>query len=144
MAKDKSEKREKHEKKEKRSEKDGVHKSKKDKKDKKDKTVLSDSVLKGIEQEISANTPVNGIVKTDEDAIIDRPVGALVPFARPLLEDKQAKKALKSVKKGKLRPLFFSASRTSSFGMHLIIHLIFHCSQPFRSIHPASISPSIR
>ncbi|KAL2855874.1 50S ribosomal protein L30e-like protein [Aspergillus pseudoustus] len=99
MAKDKSEKREKHEKKEKRSEKDGVHKSKKDKKDKKDKTVLSDTVLKGIEQEISANTPVNGAVKTDEDAVVDRPVGALVPFAKPLLEDKSAKKALKSVKK---------------------------------------------
>ncbi|KAL3468017.1 50S ribosomal protein L30e-like protein [Aspergillus heterothallicus] len=99
MAKDKSEKREKHEKKEKRSEKDGVHKSKKDKKDKKDKTVLSDAVLKGIEQEISANTPVNGVAKADEDAVIDRPVGALVPFAKPLLEDKSAKKALKSVKK---------------------------------------------
>ncbi|KAL2823111.1 50S ribosomal protein L30e-like protein [Aspergillus granulosus] len=99
MAKDKSEKKEKHEKKEKRSEKDGVHKSKKDKKDKKDKTVLSDAVLKGIEQEISANTPVNGVVKTDDDAVIDRPVGALVPFAKPLLEDKSAKKALKSVKK---------------------------------------------
>ncbi|KAJ0424847.1 50S ribosomal protein L30e-like protein [Aspergillus carlsbadensis] len=99
MAKDKSEKREKHEKKEKRSEKDGVHKSKKDKKDKKDKTALSDAVLKGIEQEISANSPVNGVVKTDEDAVLDRPVGALVPFARPLVEDKQAKKALKSVKK---------------------------------------------
>ncbi|OJI96843.1 hypothetical protein ASPVEDRAFT_106126, partial [Aspergillus versicolor CBS 583.65] len=28
-----------------------------------------------------------------------RPVGALVPFARPLLEEKAAKKALKSVKK---------------------------------------------
>jgi H/ACA ribonucleoprotein complex subunit 2 len=106
MAKDKSEKREKHEKKEKRSEKDGVHKSKKDKKDKKEKTVLSDAVLKGIEQEISAKAPVNGVVKTDEDAVIDRPVGALVPFARPLLEDKQAKKALKSVKKGKIYPLF--------------------------------------
>jgi H/ACA ribonucleoprotein complex subunit 2 len=30
----------------------------------------------------------------------ERPIGALVPFANPLVEDKQAKKVLKSVKKG--------------------------------------------
>ncbi|KAL4806668.1 50S ribosomal protein L30e-like protein [Aspergillus unguis] len=97
MAKDKSEKKDKHEKKEKRSEKDGVHKSKKDKKEKKDKTALADAVLKGIESEVSSTTPVNGVVNTGD--VEARPVGALVPFAKPLLEDKQAKKALKSVKK---------------------------------------------
>ncbi|KAL4795388.1 50S ribosomal protein L30e-like protein [Aspergillus venezuelensis] len=96
MAKDKSEKKDKHEKKEKRSEKDGISKSKKDKKDKKDKTALADAVLKGIDAEVAA-APVNGVVAATE--IEARPVGALVPFARPLLEDKQAKKALKSVKK---------------------------------------------
>ncbi|KAL4940714.1 hypothetical protein BDV06DRAFT_17669 [Aspergillus oleicola] len=96
MAKDKSEKKDKHEKKEKRSEKDGISKSKKDKKDKKDKTALADAVLKGIESEVAA-APVNGVVTSAE--IEARPIGALVPFAKPLLEDKQAKKALKSVKK---------------------------------------------
>ncbi|KAL5339875.1 50S ribosomal protein L30e-like protein [Aspergillus crustosus] len=97
MAKDKSERKEKHEKKEKRSEKDGVHKSKKDKKDKKEKTALTDAVLKGLEAE-TAEAPVNGAVTTVHEAEV-RPIGALVPFAKPLLEDKSAKKALKSVKK---------------------------------------------
>ncbi|KAL4934156.1 50S ribosomal protein L30e-like protein [Aspergillus undulatus] len=96
MAKDRSEKKDKHEKKEKRSEKDGVSKSKKDKKDRKDKTALADAVLKGIESGV-ASAPVNGVVATED--IQARPIGALVPFAKPLLEDKQAKKALKSVKK---------------------------------------------
>ncbi|KAL4977335.1 50S ribosomal protein L30e-like protein [Aspergillus desertorum] len=97
MAKDKSERKEKHEKKEKRSEKDGVHKSKKDKKDKKDKTALADAVLKGLEAEAPSTAPVNVVDATGEFEA--RPVGALVPFAKPLLEDKAAKKALKSVKK---------------------------------------------
>ncbi|KAL4743288.1 50S ribosomal protein L30e-like protein [Aspergillus similis] len=97
MAKDKSERKEKHEKKEKRSEKDGVHKSKKDKKDKKDKTALADAVLKGLEVDAPSTAPVNG---ADAAGVVEaRPVGALVPFAKPLLEDKAAKKALKSVKK---------------------------------------------
>ncbi|KAL2821270.1 50S ribosomal protein L30e-like protein [Aspergillus cavernicola] len=98
MAKDRSEKKDKHEKKEKRSEKDGVHKSKKDKKEKKEKTVLTDAVIKGIEEEVSS-APVNGAVNNNEDEIITRPIGALVPFAKPLLEEKAAKKTLKSVKK---------------------------------------------
>ncbi|KAL4995122.1 50S ribosomal protein L30e-like protein [Aspergillus recurvatus] len=97
MAKDKSERKEKHEKKEKRSEKDGVHKSKKDKKDKKDKTALADAVLKGLEADAPSTAPVNGVDAAGE--VESRPVGALVPFAKPLLEDKAAKKALKSVKK---------------------------------------------
>lgn len=101
MAKDKTEKKDKHEKKEKRAEKDGVHKSKKDKKEKKDKTALADAVVKGIEAEAPASAPVNGVVKAEVE-IEARPVGAFVPFAKPLLEEKQAKKALKSVKKGKL------------------------------------------
>ncbi|OJJ62796.1 hypothetical protein ASPSYDRAFT_41493 [Aspergillus sydowii CBS 593.65] len=97
MAKDRSEKKEKLEKKEKRSEKDGVHKSKKDKKEKKDKTALADAVLKGIESESPSAPPANGVAPTDD--VETRPIGALVPFAKPLLEEKAAKKALKSVKK---------------------------------------------
>ncbi|KAJ5291238.1 H/ACA ribonucleoprotein complex subunit NHP2 [Penicillium angulare] len=98
MGKDKVEKKEKRaEKKEKRSEKDGVAKPKKEKKDKKDKTVLADAVEKEIAAQNSANDDVEADV--DVEMAIDRPVGALVPFANPLVEDKQAKKVLKSVKK---------------------------------------------
>jgi H/ACA ribonucleoprotein complex subunit 2 len=107
MAKDKSEKKDKREKKEKRSEKDGVHKSKKDKKEKKDKTVLAEAVeqeltskvLDGIDKAVAAESAVNGTAEAEMD-VDGRPVGALVPFANPLVEDKQAKKVLKSVKKG--------------------------------------------
>ncbi|OQE15436.1 hypothetical protein PENSTE_c028G09157 [Penicillium steckii] len=105
MGKDKVEKDKKRaEKKEKRAEKDGVHKAgKKDKKEKKDKTALADAVekeitsqvLEGLDQAAAAGT-----ADVEVDAmVIDRPVGAVVPFANPLVEDKQAKKVLKTVKK---------------------------------------------
>lgn len=106
MGKDKVEKDKKRaEKKEKRAEKDGVHKAKKEKKDKKDKTALADAVEKEITTKVldgldqAANTDAAVEVEVDEMAV-DRPVGAVVPFANPLVEDKQAKKVLKSVKKG--------------------------------------------
>ncbi|KAJ5490879.1 H/ACA ribonucleoprotein complex subunit NHP2 [Penicillium diatomitis] len=104
MGKDKVEKKEKRsEKKEKRAEKDGISKSKKDKKEKKDKTTLVDAV----EKEIASQAVENGdnvaavnVTEIEVDAMaVDRPVGAVVPFANPLVEDKQAKKVLKSVKK---------------------------------------------
>lgn len=110
MGKDKVEKKEKRDKKEKRSEKDGVHKSsKKEKKDKKDKTALAGAVeqeltskvIDGIDEAVGAEKP-NGVVKAEVEMEVDgaRPVGAVVPFASPLVEDKSAKKVLKSVKKG--------------------------------------------
>ncbi|KAJ5682543.1 H/ACA ribonucleoprotein complex subunit NHP2 [Penicillium macrosclerotiorum] len=104
MGKDKVEKDKKRaEKKEKRAEKDGVHKAKKEKKDKKDKTVLADAVEKEINsqvQETLEQAASAGAVDADVDVMaVDRPVGAVVPFANPLVEDKQAKKVLKSVKK---------------------------------------------
>jgi H/ACA ribonucleoprotein complex subunit 2 len=115
MAKDRVEKKDKREKKEKRSEKDGVSKSKKDKKEKKDRSSLTEAVeqelttkvLDGIESAVAAVAPVAEADGMDIDA---RPVGALVPFAQPLVEDKSAKKVLKSVKKGKLRYRFDSSS----------------------------------
>lgn len=124
MGKDKVEKKEKRDKKEKRSEKDGVHKSsKKDKKDKKDKTALADAVeqewtsqvVDGIDRSVSAEKKSNG-VEAEGEMEVDgsRPVGAVVPFANPLVEDKQAKKVLKSVKKGKLRVLHWFALRLVS------------------------------
>ncbi|KAF7717470.1 60S ribosomal protein L8 [Penicillium ucsense] len=104
MGKDKVEKKEKRsEKKEKRAEKDGISKSKKDKKEKKDKTTLVDAVEKEIASQAVENGDTVAAVNVTEievDAMaVDRPVGAVVPFANPLVEDKQAKKVLKSVKK---------------------------------------------
>lgn len=120
MGKDKVEKKEKRaEKKEKRAEKDGVHKSKKDKKEKKDKTALADAVekeitsqvLEGLDQAAAA-----GAAEVEVDAMaVDRPVGAVVPFANPLVEDKQAKKVLKSVKKGMLKHFRISGTRFVRF-----------------------------
>ena len=104
MGKDKVEKKDRAEKKEKRAEKDGVHKAKKEKKEKKDKTALADAVekelssqMEGVEQ--TGAVAVKAEIEVDAMAV-DRPVGAVVPFANPLVEDKQAKKVLKSVKKG--------------------------------------------
>jgi hypothetical protein len=117
MGKDKVEKEKKRaEKKEKRSEKDGVAKPKKEKKEKKDKTALADAVekeitsqvLEGLDQAAAA-----GVAEVEVDAMaIDRPVGAVVPFANPLVEDKQAKKVLKTVKKG--MPINPNSSEESS------------------------------
>lgn len=104
MGKDKVEKKDRAEKKEKRAEKDGVHKVKKEKKEKKDKTALVDAVEQEIVSEAMEGLEQTGAVAVkgegEVDAVVDRPVGALVPFANPLVEDKQAKKVLKSVKKG--------------------------------------------
>ncbi|KAJ9488002.1 hypothetical protein VN97_g5305 [Penicillium thymicola] len=102
MGKDKVEKKDRAEKKEKRAEKDGVHKVKKEKKEKKDKTALVDAVEKEVVSEAMEGVEETSVAVKAEgevDAAVDRPVGALVPFANPLVEDKQAKKVLKSVKK---------------------------------------------
>ncbi|KAJ6013779.1 H/ACA ribonucleoprotein complex subunit NHP2 [Penicillium herquei] len=103
MGKDKVEKEKRRaEKKEKRSEKDGIQKPKKEKKEKKDKTALVDAVekeLSSLEQSPEAVTPKAEVEVEADEMAIDRPIGALVPFAQPLVEDKQAKKVLKSVKK---------------------------------------------
>lgn len=105
MGKDKVEKKEKRaEKKEKRADKDGVHKAgKKEKKDKKDKTTLSDAVEKEITSQVLDGLDQAASAVVEDPMVVDgeRPIGALVPFANPLVEDKQAKKVLKSVKKGK-------------------------------------------
>jgi H/ACA ribonucleoprotein complex subunit 2 len=100
MGKEKSEKKDKKEKKEKRSEVDGVKKSKKEKKTK----LTSDNIAAAIE-EVSKETAEAKEVEvkavTDGEVVITaRPVGALVPFANPLADEKVTKKVLKSVKKG--------------------------------------------
>jgi H/ACA ribonucleoprotein complex subunit 2 len=104
MGKEKSEKKDKKEKKEKRSEVDGVKKSKKDKKSK----LNGDNVAAAVEEVVkNAQEPVEVTKETEELAV--KPVGALVPFANPLADDKVTKKVLKSVKKGNvdLNPPFF-------------------------------------
>lgn len=101
MAKEKSDKKDKKEKKEKRGE-DGVKKSKKDKKSK----LNGDNVAAAFEEVVkTADAPVLEtkalIVKESSGEVVLKPVGALVPFANPLADDKVTKKVLKSVKKGK-------------------------------------------
>lgn len=125
MGKDRVEKKEKRsEKKEKRADKDGVAKVKKEKKEKKDKTVLVDAVekelssqeMEGVEQVATPTEEVEG-----DEMAIDRPTGAHVPFANPLVEDKNAKKVLKSVKKGKTSKFFTSRRQLSAcVGLHSI------------------------
>ncbi|KAI9813407.1 MAG: snoRNA-binding protein [Pycnora praestabilis] len=102
---EKKEKKDKKEKKEKRSEKDGVHKSKKDKKEKVpvpdteedgDVTMaLTDTLEEQTGGEVVVGKNGNGDVVVKASV----PVGALVPFANPLADEKVGKKVLKSVKK---------------------------------------------
>jgi H/ACA ribonucleoprotein complex subunit 2 len=100
MAKEKSEKRDKKEKKEKRSEADGVKKSKKEKKSK----LNGDNVAAAFEEVVKDEEPVVETkalaVKESSGEVVLKPVGALVPFANPLADEKVTKKVLKSVKKG--------------------------------------------
>ena len=105
MAKDKGDKERKKEKKEKkRSETDGVHK--KSKKDKKDSKVLNGAIEKELVAETLAKSQDVSVtevqVATGSAESQPRPIGALVPFANPLAEEKVAKKVFKNVKKGML------------------------------------------
>jgi hypothetical protein len=94
-------------KKTKRSDENGVHKSK-DKKDKKEKKADREALAERALNEIKSAPAVQPksddegeIAETDAAAKeVLRPVGALVPFANPLADEKVAKKVFKSVKKG--------------------------------------------
>ncbi|KAF5875283.1 putative ribosome biogenesis protein nhp2 protein [Botrytis fragariae] len=101
MGKDKSEKRDKKEKKEKRSETDGVKKSsKKDKKVKLSEDNVAAAIAEVTKEPEDVEVMDIVIEEDKEDAAADiKPVGALVPFANPLADEKVAKKVLKSVKK---------------------------------------------
>ncbi|MCJ1359367.1 MAG: snoRNA-binding protein [Icmadophila ericetorum] len=107
MAKEKSADKEerKKEKKEKRSERDGVHKSsKKDKKEKKISSAAEDAnVTTALLNHLEAEKPGSVVVKEDGDLQVkvkSAPLlGALVPFANPLADEKVGKKVLKSIKK---------------------------------------------
>ena len=104
MAKEKSEKRDKKEKKEKRSDADGVKKSKKEKKSK----LNGDNVAAAFEEVTKVEADVETkdlVVKEGSGEVVLKPVGALVPFANPLADEKVTKKVLKSVKKGEFAAL---------------------------------------
>ena len=101
------------EKKAKRSETDGVHKSKSDKKEKKEKKTaaaasdveVTTKLLNAIEENKPGSVAVreeNGDVQVKVKT--EPLLGALVPFANPLADEKVGKKVLKSVKKGSLSP----------------------------------------
>ena len=98
------------EKKAKRSETDGVHKSKSDKKEKKEKKTaaaasdaeLTTKLLNAIEETNPGSVAIKeegGEVKVKVKT--EGLLGALVPFANPLADEKVGKKVLKGVKKGK-------------------------------------------
>lgn len=93
MGKERSDKKDKKEKKEKRSseEETGVKKSKKEKKSK----LTSENVAAAVEEVAKIEA-----AKVDDEDLAVKPVGALVPFAAPLADEKVTKKVLKSVKKG--------------------------------------------
>ena len=109
---DKEEKRqEKLKKKEKRSEKDGVHKSKKEKKakDQREKKVASEAenmdLTKDLIDTLEVQKPESVAIEENgeiEVKVKSTPlIGALVPFANPLADEKIQKKVLKIVKKGR-------------------------------------------
>lgn len=127
MAKEKStdkedRKREKHAKKAKRSEKDGIHKNKKDNKGKhREAPVMDENDVKPIKlveevteiivdanmteallQELGDQDPIHDVKVVAAEDAPSEPVllGALVPFANPLADEKTQKKVLKSIKKG--------------------------------------------
>ncbi|KAA6406890.1 MAG: H ACA ribonucleo complex subunit 2 [Lasallia pustulata] len=109
MAKEKSDKdkeerkREKKERKEKRSEKDGVHKSKKEKKVTEAALAENDNVATKLLNKLEEEKPGSVAIKENggvEVKVKTAPIlGALVPFANPLADEKVGKKVLKSVKK---------------------------------------------
>lgn len=102
MSKDKVDKKEKKDKK--RSD-DGVKKEKKDKKSRKSLDV-SEIVAVDADGDVVVDESVAQIVSTDGAA----PTLALVPFANPLADDKNGKKVLKTVKKGKPTPPILQVS----------------------------------
>lgn len=108
MASDRPEKKEKKDKKDKkRSPEDGVKKDKKDKKEKKEKKAKLVAALdEHLQAEAAASAIASGVMAVDDDVATPpaadsiAPV-SMVPFAVPLADDKNMKKVLKGVRKGK-------------------------------------------
>lgn len=119
------------EKEKKRSDADGVHKSKDSKREKKkERAALAEKVANAIENGavvVEEKGVVDDVVKSDvEDddddekkkkKVLMRPVGALVPFANPLADEKVAKKVFRGVKKGVYSPYFSYVLKAVDGGM---------------------------
>lgn len=116
MASEKPDKKEKKDKKSKRSETDGITKaSKKDKKDKKAKKKLEKlAEVRDLDEKLQAAAAATVEAKNttgaeDSDSEVEETIkvtvavdtvkASLVPFAKPLVQDKQEKKVLKCVRK---------------------------------------------
>ena len=102
------------------SEINGVHKSKSDKKDKSEKKVKKENIIAEEAEDTEVTTkllnkleetkPGSVVVKEDSGdlqvKVKSEPLlGALVPFANPLADEKVGKKVLKGVKKGRSCPI---------------------------------------
>lgn len=71
------------------------------------------------ENEIEETEVTKTESKSKKNSLANRPVGALVPFAHPLAEDKVSKKVFKAVKRG-MNPLEYSQLRlTNDYQPHL-------------------------
>jgi H/ACA ribonucleoprotein complex subunit 2 len=109
----KKEKKDKKDKKHKLAETDGVTKSKKEKKRK--SRDASDALHNQLENSLDGSEVDTGAAaaqegdKMDVDSHVITPIGALVPFANPLADEKQTKKVLKAVKKCKVSMLSISS-----------------------------------
>lgn len=116
MGSSKPEKKEKKDKKDKkRSEVDGVSKPKKDKKEKKEKKEkLKSAVNSTLDDQLQADVAASVTVVKDDDGksvkVLAPVVGALVPFAVPLADEKATKKIMKTVRKGMFAPALTPAS----------------------------------
>lgn len=107
MAKDRTEA-DKKEKKHKLSDANGISKSKSDKKEKKDKKRSRESGVSAADDTLGRSVDVDGDVAVgdgsdEETAKKQLIVGASVPFANPMADEKTMKKVLKGVRKGKKR-----------------------------------------
>ncbi len=154
----------------KRSDSDGVHKSKdkKEKTKKRDRAALAEKVANAVEsgavvvegvQEVAVKIDVEGENENENEdkkkaKVLVRPVGALVPFANPLADEKVAKKVFKGVKKGVCMPAIFFvrnfARKRLPFGWGL---LVVRCDSiprpvqntralfPFQKIFHTNVSP---
>ncbi|KAI0164254.1 L30e-like protein [Hypoxylon sp. FL1284] len=102
MGASKPEKKEKKDKK--RSDADGISKPKKDKKEKKEKKdKLKNAVNAALDDQLQADAAASVTVVKDDDTksakVLVPIVGALVPFALPLADEKATKKIMKTVRK---------------------------------------------
>jgi hypothetical protein len=134
-------KREKHIRKEKRSERDGVHKSKKVKSEKRKNDAAEDrDITTELVNALESKEPTGTAQDENDEAKVKVKVtpllGALVPFAHPLADDKVQKKVLKGVKRG--WPEFPPEKRSP-----VICHGLFFVQRPNTDLSNAASKKSL-